>query len=216
MLSLNRYLRRKVLVLLLWITCAGIPAIPALAEEAANPEFHLFEKGQLSVQVVVGAFKGPIFVKTQRPSFHFYQANFRVGFMLTNPVDSRFFFKGNFELLPEFSFSDVNGKIDGYFAGGSLLLRYNILSIQNKRLVPYMHAGAGIVRNNIYKDMTQRMIGNPTQFTLRGGVGIRFLIKDRWSLDLEGAIEHISNAGLAERNRGMNGGGFLMGITRFF
>jgi hypothetical protein len=216
MLSLNRCLKRKAFVLLLCIGCPVILTTPALAEGTADQEFRPFEKGQLAVQVVGGAFKGPIFVKTQRPSFHFYQANFRVGFILTNPVDSRFFFKGNFELLPEFSYSDMSGKIDGYFAGGGLLLRYNILSIQSKRLVPYMHAGAGIVRNNIYKDMTQRMIGNPTEFTLRGGVGIRFLIKDRWSLDLEGAIEHISNAGLAERNRGLNGGGFLMGITHFF
>lgn len=216
MLSLNRYLRRKVLVFLVWIGCPGILTIPARAEDTPNPEFRLFEKGELAVQVVGGAFKGPVFVKTQRPAFHFYQANFRVGLMLSDPVNPRFFFKGNFELLPEFTYSDVNGKIEGYFAGGGLLLRYNILSIQHKRLIPYMHAGAGIVRNNIYKDKTQRMIGHPTEFTLRGGVGIRILIMDCWSLDLEGAIEHISNAGLAERNRGMNGAGFLMGITRFF
>lgn len=203
-------------VLFLWIGCAGVPAIPAAAEDIPNPEFGLFEKGQLALQVVAGAFQGPVFVKTQRPAFHFYQVNFRIGWILNDPVNPRFFFKGNFELLPEFTYSNVNGKVDGYFAGGGLLLRYNILSIQHKRLVPYMHAGAGIVRNNIYKDMTQKMIGHPTEFTLRGGVGIRFLIKDRWSLDLEGAIEHISNAGLAERNRGMNAGGFLMGITRFF
>ncbi len=214
--SLNRCLRRKLLILLLWIGCPGILTIPAPAEEITNPEFRLFEKGQLAVQVVGGAFKGPIFVKTQRPAFHFYQANFRVGLMLSDPVNPQFFFMGNFELLPEFTYSDVNGKINGYLAGGGILLRYNILSIQHKRLIPYMHAGAGIVRNNIYKDITQKMIGGPTEFTLRGGVGIRFLIMDCWSLDLEGAIEHISNAGLEERNRGMNGGGILMGITRYF
>jgi hypothetical protein len=216
MLSLNRCLRKKMLVLLLWIGCRGILTVPAMAEEIHNSEFRLFKKGQLAVQVVGGAFKGPIFIKTQRPAFHFYQIDLRFGLMLSDPVDPRFFFKGNFELLPEFTYSDVNGKIDGYFAGGGLLLRYNILSIQHKRLIPYMHAGAGIVHNNIYKDMTQRMIGHPTEFTLRGGLGMRFLIRDRWSLDMEGAIEHISNAGMAERNRGMNGAGFLMGIERFF
>jgi hypothetical protein len=216
MLSPNRCLGGNALILFLWIGFLGGAAIPAPAEDAPNPEFGLFEKGKLALQAVGGAFKGPVFVKTQRPAFHFYQVNFRIGFMLSDPVDPRFFFKGSFELLPEFTYSNVNGKIDGYFAGGGLLLRYNILSIQHKRLIPYMHAGAGIVSNNIYKDMTQRMIGHPIEFTLRGGVGIRFLIGGRWSLDLEGAIEHISNAGLAERNRGMNGAGFLMGITRCF
>jgi hypothetical protein len=210
------WLKRKLLALFLWAGCSMGITVPASAGEAAVSEFRLFERGQWVVQAMGGALKGPIFVKTQRPAFHFYQANLRVGLMLSDPVDPGYFFRGNFEGLLEVTYSDVNGKIEGYFAGGGILLRYNILSIQKRGWIPYVHAGAGIVRNNIYKDITQRMIGRPTEFTLRGGVGVRFVILERWSLDCEGALEHISNAGLADRNRGMNGGGLLAGITHFF
>ncbi len=194
----------------------ALKTVPAQAEDAAIPKFQLFDKGRFTVQVVGGALKGPIFVKTQRPGFHFYQTNFRIGLMLSDPAEPGYFFKGNFEGLLELTYSNVNGKIDGYFVGGGILLRYNILSIQDKRVIPYMHAGAGIVHNNIYRDETQRMIGLPTEFSLRGGLGVRLLIFDRWSLDLEGAVEHISNAGRSDRNQGMNEGGILAGITRFF
>jgi hypothetical protein len=215
-LLLSRILMKKLFVLFLWMGFSGIAMVPASAQDTAVPEFRLFKKGQWVIQMVGGALKGPIFVKTQRPGFHFYQANFRVGLMLSDPVDPGYFFKGNLEGLLEITYSDVNGKIDGYFAGGGILLRYNILSLQSKKLIPYMHAGAGIVHNNVYKDKAQRMIGRPTEFTLRSGLGVRFVILDRWSLDLEGALEHISNAGLADRNRGMNGGGILIGMTRYF
>ena len=60
------------------------------------------------------------------------------------------------------------------------------------------------------------MIGGPTEFSLRTGLGIRFVIAGCWSLDLEGALEHISNAGLSYPNQGMNASGFLVGITHYF
>ena len=215
-LRLKGCLKRKLSAIFLWAGCSIGIVVPASAEEDAASKPPLFERGQWVVQALGGGLKGPIFVKTQRPAFHFYQANLRVGLMLSDPVDPGFFFKGNFEGLAEITYSDVNGKIDGYFAGGGILLRYNILSVREKGLIPYMHAGAGLVHNNIYRDVTQRMIGRPTEFTLRGGVGVRFAIVDRWSLDFEGALEHISNAGLADRNRGMNGGGLMAGISHFF
>ena len=91
-----------------------------------------------------------------------------------------------------------------------------IRTIVVKDGVAYVQVGAGIVRNNIYKDENQWMIGGPTEFTLRSGLGMRFVIADRWSLDAEGALEHISNAGLSDRNQGMNASGFLVGITHYF
>lgn len=216
MFPLSGYLIKKLFALLLWMGFLGIMIVPVKAEESANQKFHLFEKGQFAVQAAFGTFTGPIFVKKERPKFHFYQTNLRIGLMLNDPVDTRFFFDGNFEGLLEITYSGVNGEIDGFFAGGAILVRYNVLSIQSKRVVPYLQAGAGIVRNNIYKDETQRMIGSRTEFTLRAGLGVRFLILESWSLDLESALEHISDAGRSNRNRGMNACGFLVGFTHFF
>ncbi len=54
------------------------------------------------------------------------------------------------------------------------------------------------------------------EFSLRGGLGFRWMITQCWSIDVEGAFEHISNAGLADRNGGLNAGGGFLGITRYF
>jgi len=81
-----------------------------------------------------------------------------------------------------------------------LALQYT--RIKCRRLTPYIQVGAGIVYNDVYKDRTQNIIGQSIEFTLRGGLGFRFMITDFWSIDLEGALEHISNAGLSDRNAG--------------
>ena len=108
----------KLIAVLLWIGCSGIRALPLHAQEKTPPPLQLFEKGRLSVQVAGGFLKGPVFVKTQRPEFALYQANFRLGLVLTSPADPRYFFKGNFEGLLELTYSDVSRKLHGHFGGG--------------------------------------------------------------------------------------------------
>ncbi len=48
------------------------------------------------------------------------------------------------------------------------------------------------------------------EFTPQASLGLHYLIDEKWSIDAEAMFHHISNAGLAERNRGINAlGGFI-------
>jgi len=70
--------------------------------------------------------------------------------------------------------------------------------------------------NNIYRGLGQREIGEGFEFLLQGGVGVKYLINDQWSVALEGGWRHISNADLAPRNQGLNSLGGLLQVTYRF
>jgi hypothetical protein len=191
--------------------------LPVQAEETQEPECPMFKKGQVSAQLAEGAFHSPFLVNADRREMNYYQTNLRIGLMLDDPGDPEYFFKGNWEALLDATYSDVDdNEGGGFFSGAAILLRYNILALDCRRLTPYIQAGAGIVYNDVYKNRTQNIIGQSIEFSLRGGLGFRLMITDCWSIDLEGALEHISNAGLSDRNAGVNAGGGFVGITRCF
>jgi len=72
------------------------------------------------------------------------------------------------------------------------------------------------VVNDAYKDETQGLIGQALEFSLQTSVGLRFPVSKDWSVDLEGMFHHISNAGLDDRNVGVNAGGIFVGATYRF
>ena len=73
-----------------------------------------------------------------------------------------------------------------------------------------------IVYNDIYKDETQQAIGQAIEFTPQCSLGFRYLINKNWSLDGEAMFYHMSNAGMADRNRSINALGGFVGVTYFF
>lgn len=101
------------------------------------------------------------------------------------------------------------------FGGSSLLLRYNY-ACREAPFIPYTQAGAGIVFTDAYKDQSQRSIGQAAEFLLQVGAGLRCRLDERWTLDFEVSLHHISNARTAERNGGVNAFGFLVGATYTF
>jgi hypothetical protein len=52
-------------------------------------------------------------------------------------------------------------------------------------------------------------------FTPQGGVGVHYFIFDRASLTAEWRFHHLSNAGIHERNVGINSSLVLFGVTYF-
>jgi hypothetical protein len=186
------------------------------ADEAARQDCSLFKKGGMSMQLAAGGFESPFLIRTNRPEMDYVQTNLRIGWMLDDPGRPKYFFRGNWEGLLEFTGSHVDAKTDGFFTGAAFLLRYNVLSIERWRLFPYFQTGAGLIYNDVYKDKSQSVIGQAIEFTLRSALGFRFMMTDCWSIDLEGAVEHISNAGFSNRNSGLNAGGGFVGISRFF
>ena len=71
--------------------------------------------------------------------------------------------------------------------------------------------------------MRTRKIGSeprsarPFELEAHAQIGLRYFISDNWSLDIEGGYQHISNAGMASRNAGVNAGlGGQRGVTYHF
>jgi opacity protein-like surface antigen len=175
----------------------------------------LFKKDRVSMQFVGGGLWSPFLINEHRSDIDYYQANLRVGVMLTDPDKPKYFFRGNVEGIIEATYSRVHEGSGTFLYGGVFLVRYNIVYPES-RIVPYMQVGAGVVYNDIYKDRDQGVIGQSIEFTFRSGIGIRFFVSDNWSIDVEGAFEHVSNAGMSDRNSGMNAGGGFIGFTYFF
>jgi hypothetical protein len=84
--------------------------------------------------------------------------------------------------------------------------------LQNKRLSSH---GGDLSRLEIGEN-TARNKGQSIESTPQGSVGFRCLLDKRWSPDFEGIYHHISNAGLDERNAGVNAVGGFIGVSYIF
>ena len=71
-------------------------------------------------------------------------------------------------------------------------------------------------KRDAYHDPNQRAIGQAVEFYLHAEVGLKCMIAPNLSLDIEGGLQHISNAGLASRNYGVNALGGSIGLTYYF
>jgi hypothetical protein len=124
-------------------------------------------------------------------------------------------FRGSTSLLFEFNGAVVTRDFGNYFAGPSVLGRYS-LGTENAAVRPYIQCGLGLVYTDANRERTQRIIGGDVEFLLQSQVGVRIPLNDRWSLDVEGGVHHISNANTRSRNIGANTLGGSAGVTYRF
>jgi hypothetical protein len=174
-----------------------------------------FKKGHVSMQCVGGALWSPFLVNTSWPDINYYQTNLRIGLMLSDPHKPKYFLRGNMEGIIEITYSDIHKGSGSFLYGAGFLFRYNFVSPKTK-IFPYIQVGAGVVYNDIYKDRTQSIVGQSIEFTVRGSIGTRYFWADNWSIDVEAVFEHVSSAGMSDRNGGLNAAGGFIGFTYFF
>ncbi|MFQ5861715.1 MAG: acyloxyacyl hydrolase [Candidatus Brocadiales bacterium] len=90
--------------------------------------------------------------------------------------------------------------------GFNLLFTYNFETGTN--FVPFFSAGAGALYTTLdVNELGSRLNGSP-----QGGLGIKYFVNDRTALTLMGRIRHVSNAGTASPNRGVDSFFLLFGI----
>jgi hypothetical protein len=65
-------------------------------------------------------------------------------------------------------------------------------------------------------DAVQRILGSEWSFDLQAALGLRFMISERSCVTLKAEYRHNSNAGLADRNLGVNSLGGVVGLTFFY
>lgn len=180
----------------------------------ASASFSPFERGSHEVQIGGGFFVSENYFDVYRPQMNDVDATARFGWMLTDPKGPSIL-RGNFEALVElFGGGFVRGPAD-MLAGASVLLRYNYVQ-PNARFVPYVQVGLGGAYSDASKEYPQRELGAPVSFNLQAGFGARYLCTDKVSIFLEVDYRHLSNASLADRNVGLNSGGFWSGLGFMF
>ncbi|HSU86881.1 MAG TPA: acyloxyacyl hydrolase [Chthoniobacterales bacterium] len=202
-------------VALLISTTAGFGGVeePVASTLARETESN-FSRGAKEFQNVSGAFFFFDTTQNNRPAIDFALDSLRLGIMLNDPWQAGPL-SGNFELLGEiFGGGIFNGPGD-VMAGATLVMRYNFVQ-PHARLVPYLQIGAGGVYTNIGEEESRGLISLPVEFNLQGIVGARVMLNDRWSLVLEGAYRHISNAEIKKPNYGIDSGGGNVGLGFFF
>lgn len=165
---------------------------------------------QTFVQVLQGAY----FSSSLGPAikrFDYLPLSVRHGWALGGPVGV----PGYWEFLADVTGTAITSNYGNWFAGSSLFLRYNCTA-PGSPVVPYVQGGAGVLLNDAYRDPMQRAIGQEFEFILHAQVGLRYMIAPNVSLDVEGGVQHISNAGMASRNAGVNALGAAVGFTYYF
>ena len=123
----------------------------------------------------------------------------RIGMVVTDEVKAGML-SGNVELLVEPFFAQFTHPFSAQAAGGSLVIKYNLLSFG--RWMPFWDAGAGMLWTNL----AHRIPEQSTQFNfdLETGPGIQYFMTPYSSMTFGVRYSHISNAGLGQHNLGLD------------
>lgn len=208
-----------------WLGIGFALVIPAIAsagnvsktykmEQPVLESDYPFEKGVHEVQFGGGVFFSLTPGTDIRPDTDFALGSVRYGWMLSTPGEAGLF-RGNCEFLVDLYGGGVFDGPSGGFGGFTLILRQNFVQ-PDACLVPYFQIGAGGMLNSIYENHPQHLIGTAFEFNLEASIGLRYLFSKHCGIYIEGAYRHISNAGLGDRNCGLNAIGGMLGVSYFF
>lgn len=171
-----------------------------------------FDKGKWELQWTSGAYFSV--GSSDRPTLNYATTALRLGVMLNDPSGNGCL-RGNCELLLQAIGGVVfEGPGDG-LGGATLLFRYNFVQ-PDSNWAPYVQIGAGVMYSDIYKDQTQRLIGQAWEWDLEAAIGVRYFFSDTCSAHLEGGYRHLSNADSSDRNVGLNSLGVTAGLSLHF
>ncbi|MDQ6859805.1 MAG: acyloxyacyl hydrolase [Verrucomicrobiota bacterium] len=189
----------------------GEPGAAGSYREASDAPFS---GGRMELQLVAGVIGSPIFFGPHQISYTFVDSELRLGWMLNSPRGSGWL-RGNFEVLGAFTGGMIARGPGEKFGTTDVFIRYNFVQ-PNARIVPYAQFGAGVFISDIADDPRQGTIGSTYEADLRAAAGLHYFFSPRWSFDAEAFVQHVSNAGTADRNVGINAIGGVVGIARMF
>ena len=188
---------------------AGSPE-PAPTMELRGTPDPAFAKGALEFQDVSGAYLFFERADTNRPSVDYALNSLRLGVMLYDP-NGPGILTGNVEILGELFGGGIFEGPGDVLAGATLIFRYNFVQPQ-ARIIPYLQVGGGGVYTNIGEEESRGLISLPVEFNLQANAGVRYMLNDRWSLVVEAAYRHVSNAEIKKPNFGLDNIGGNVGF----
>ena len=133
------------------------------------------------------------------------------GIVATDPIGASWY-RGQITVGAEAAFIQYTEPLTAYFTALTPTVKYVFLP--GGRLRPYLEAGAGVVWTDLGGRIPEK--GSQFNFNLQVGVGLSFLFTPTSSLNLSYRFQHVSNAGTAEPNQGIDAGVVLIGVSRFF
>jgi opacity protein-like surface antigen len=202
-------------------TLAALAAMGALKVSAQTQSMASSDTNQFSVDddfrygfhevsVGSGVYFSNIVRGSDRPNINYAIGYARVGFMAMDPQELGFF-RGNLEIAPELFGADIYDGPGSYIAGGTLWFRYNFIP-KGWKVLPFVELGGGLTD----QDLPHNYDGKDFNFNLDAGVGMRYFIRPKCSVELEYRFQHISNADIWDHNVGSNASGPTAGISLFF
>lgn len=135
----------------------------------------------------------------------------RIGMVLTDEIKIGLF-SGNVELFVEPMFARYTQPVAAEAAGGSLGIKYNLLSFG--RWMPFWDAGAGMLWTNLVPRIPEQ--STPFNFMLETGPGIHYFLTTGMAFTVGIRYHHISNADIGRRNTGLNAVMPYVGLSWFF
>ena len=171
---------------------------------------NAFAKGKLELQDVSGAYFFFDTTRNNRPAIDYSLNSLRLGVMLYDPTGPGLL-AGNFELMAEIFGGGIFEGPGNVLAGSTLIFRYNFVQPQ-ARLIPYLQIGAGGVYTDIGEEESRGLISLPVEFNLQAITGVRYMLNDRWSVVVEAAYRHVSNAEIKKPNFGLDNIGGNVGF----
>ena len=135
----------------------------------------------------------------------------RLGRVVT-PIVGKSFYEGNLELLIEPLYAHYFKPFGATAAGGSLLFKYNFLGFG--RWMPYWDLGLGMLWTNLAPRIREQ--STPFNFVEESGPGVQYFVSSTVAWGIGVRYHHISNAGIGDRNLGLNGVLAYTGVSVFF
>lgn len=200
--------RRHLLVI---VIAMFLPSIAGGETSSASVSARdVVKKGTIEAGLVSGYLQGEkVFDSTSANRSAAYVLP-RIGMVLTDELGSGSL-AGNVELLIEPLYARYFEPFSATAAGGSLVAKYNFLAFG--RWMPFFDVGAGMLWTDLAPRITEQ--GTPFNFILEAGPGVQYFATHHLALTLGGRFHHISNAGIGERNFGLNGILMYVGFSYF-
>ena len=185
---------------------------PVLAESSDSVQARdIVRQGTWEAGLAVGYLQGmKVFTSVSANRSAVYALP-RLGRVVT-PIIGKSFYEGNLELLVEPLYAHYFKPFGASAAGGSLLFKYNFLAFG--RWMPYWDAGLGMLWTNLAPRIQEQ--STPFNFVLETGPGAQYFLNSTVAWGVGVRFHHISNAGIGERNLGLNSVLAYTGISFFF
>ena len=203
---------------LIWIGCCVCFCLAPLAQAADTnsvlaSEFAsdtAFRSGGFEAAFNNGVMFSPFIATGGRPTINYTMTEIQLGYMLGTPHGDSWW-RGNFELVGEGFGSAIFQGPGSWIAGMTIWGRYNFVP-RDCHWAPYAQVGLGLTST----DIDHNIVGQPFNFNIDVGVGVRYLFSTRWAMSLEYRYQHISNANSGKHNLGINANGPILGISYLF